>query len=88
MKKGRAPDRPVPINGNPPTVKKGVPLLILPEDGGPSTLVIYDLRDDAAWKRAHRDRDAWGKAFCDFEFLDEDHVVLFFRPGGALGASA
>lgn len=55
---------------------------------GESVLMLYDLRDSAAWKRAHREQKAWGKQFCTVFHLDEDHVVVEFLPGGALEASA
>lgn len=53
-----------------------------------STLVMYDLRDPEAWMRAHRERAAWGKRRTTVYILDPDHVVLEFRAGGALEASA
>ncbi len=53
-----------------------------------STLVMYDLRDPEAWMRAHRERAAWGKRRTTVYVLDPDHVVLEFRAGGALEASA
>ena len=62
--------------------------MILPKDERPGTLVIYDLRDDEAWRCAHQDRRVWGKALCDFYVLDSDHVILLFRPGGAMELEA
>jgi hypothetical protein len=53
-----------------------------------STLVLYDLRDPAARKRAHRERAAWGRRWTDYYCLDQDHVILAFRPGSAVEASA
>lgn len=53
-----------------------------------STLVIYDLRDPAQWKSAHQERAAWGKHNAVFYVLDSDHVIIEFRAGGALEASA
>lgn len=53
-----------------------------------STLVMYDLRDPETWMRAHRERAAWGKSRTTVHVLDPDHVVLEFRAGGALEASA
>ena len=41
---------------------------------------IYDLRDIAAWRAAHRHRDFWGRLYCDVHYLDTDHVALTFRP--------
>ena len=43
-------------------------------------LRVYDLRDPAAWRAAHRHRDFWGKLYCDVHYLDADHVALLFRP--------
>lgn len=40
---------------------------------------LYDLRDPAAWKQAHRDRALWGKLYTDIHVLDNDHVLLVFR---------
>ena len=51
-------------------------------------LMIYDLRDCDAWTKAHDDRGAWGKAYCDIYDVGPDHVILVFRPGGALEAAA
>ena len=48
--------------------------------------VLYDLRDDEAWKRAHRERRAWGENRTDEHVVSPDHVVLAFKPGGATGA--
>jgi hypothetical protein len=42
--------------------------------------IIYDLRDAEAWMKAHRDRNAWGRTHTDYYFLDQDHVVMVFRP--------
>ena len=41
---------------------------------------VYDLRDPAAWRAAHRHRGSWGKHYTDVHALDNDHVVLIFRP--------
>ena len=53
-------------------------------DSSGSAFVIYDLRDTKAWKRAHRERAVWGRSRTPIHTLDRDHVVLEFRPGGAL----
>lgn len=53
-----------------------------------SVLVLYDLRDAAAWQQAGRDRETWGRECSVIHGLDNDHVVIEFRPGGALGAAA
>jgi hypothetical protein len=43
-------------------------------------LIVYDLRDPDAWEAARRHRNYWGKLFTDIHCLDNDHVVLVFRP--------
>jgi hypothetical protein len=53
-----------------------------------STLVLYDLRDPDAWERAGRDRRVWGRGMTEIYTLDTDHVVIEFKPGGALELSA
>jgi hypothetical protein len=47
-------------------------------------LVIYDLRDPQAWRRAHRERAAWGRLRSEIHPLGNDHVVIEYRPGGDL----
>ena len=42
--------------------------------------IVYDLRDPQAWMKAHRDRNYWGKLYTDIDVLDNDHVILSFRP--------
>jgi hypothetical protein len=42
--------------------------------------ILYDLRDPAAGARAHRHRNWWGKLYTDIHILDNDHVLLVFRP--------
>ena len=49
---------------------------------------IYDLRDPDAWERAGRERAAWGRKRTEIHRLDNDHVAIEFKPGGALEASA
>lgn len=49
-----------------------------------STLVLYDLRDPEVWKRASRERRAWGRLRTMIHPLDTDHVVIEFKPGGAM----
>jgi hypothetical protein len=44
--------------------------------------MIYDLRDEEAWRKAHRDRSLWGKIYTDIHVLDNDHIILSFRSGG------
>ncbi len=53
-----------------------------------SILVLYDLRDPEQWKRAGRDRRAWGRGVVEIHTLDRDHVVLEFRAGGVLEGTA
>ena len=40
----------------------------------------YELRDEDAWARAHQHRNLWGKLYTEVCFLDNDHVILTFRP--------
>ena len=53
-----------------------------------STLVLYDLRDAEAWTRAHMERAAWGREQTEIHTVGPDHVVIEFKAGGALEASA
>jgi hypothetical protein len=53
------------------------------QDGPPKALVLYDLRDPEAWARAGRERAAWGHERATIHALDNDHVVIEFRAGGA-----
>jgi len=53
------------------------------QTNGKCTLVIFDLRSRSAWDRAREQRRAWGTAFADIYRLDNDHIVIAFRPGGA-----
>ncbi len=52
---------------------------------GPSGEIwcLYDLRDPEARNRAIEERRAWGEDFADTHHLDNDHVVVAFRPGAA-----
>jgi len=43
-------------------------------------LVVYDLRDPDAWQAAHRHRNYWGKTHTHVHYLEENVVVLTFRP--------
>ena len=45
-------------------------------------LVLFNLRLPGTADRLDRERAAW-QAQCDTETLDENHVVLLARPGGA-----
>ena len=42
--------------------------------------VVYDLREPGAWQRSNRDRNFWGKLYTDITRLDDDHLLLTFRP--------
>lgn len=53
-----------------------------------NVLVLYDLRDPGQWKQAGHDRETWGRECSVIHSLDHDHVVIEFRPGGALEATA
>ena len=44
--------------------------------------IIYDLQDAHAWRQAHAHRSLWGRRFCQHYVLDEDHLLIVFRPGG------
>jgi hypothetical protein len=51
-------------------------------DDRPDTLILFDCRDDAALARMDREKNAWGTR-ASVERLDDDHVVLLVRAGGA-----
>jgi hypothetical protein len=61
-------------------------LSIIPKSGPEHTGVmkIYDLRDPEAWKQAGRERAAWGRELAVIHRLDNDRIVIEFKPGGAL----
>lgn len=80
--------RPARSKMRPQPRSKGAQMGFYPSGAAEALIVVYDLRIPSAWKRAHRDRKWWGKERCDFEFLDRNHVILTFRPGGALGLEA
>jgi hypothetical protein len=44
--------------------------------------IIYDLRGADAQRKAHSDRNLWGKLYTDIHALDNDHVALVFRSAG------
>ena len=58
-----------------------------PEHTG-AVVKVYDLRDPDAWERVGRERTAWGRQWAEIHTLDNDHVIIAFKPGGALEASA
>jgi hypothetical protein len=43
-------------------------------------IVIYDIRDDDGWRTANRHRHYWGKTHTHVHYLEENVVVLDFRP--------
>ena len=52
------------------------------QTSGGCTLIIFDIRCPEAAERLHRERAAW-QEHADIEALDEDHLVLIIKPGGA-----
>jgi hypothetical protein len=62
---------------------------IIPKSGPEDTgiIKIYDLRDPDSWEQAGRERDAWGRQWAQIHRLDNDHVIIEFKPG-VLEASA
>lgn len=51
--------------------------------GEQGLIVVYDLADPEVRSRAGRERRAWGAEFADVHPLDNEHVAIVFRPGGA-----
>jgi len=45
--------------------------------------IIYNLSCAHAWRQAHAHRHLWGRRFCEHYVLDEDRLLIVFRPGGA-----
>jgi hypothetical protein len=43
-------------------------------------LVAYDIQDTAGWETANRHRNFWGKTHTRVHYLEENVVVLVFRP--------
>jgi hypothetical protein len=64
--------------------------LIVHDSPEPRTgiVLVYDLREPDSWEHAREDRGAWGKELTDIYTLDNDHVIIVFKPGTALEASA
>ena len=55
-----------------------------PKSGlGHALWVCYDLRDPEQWEQARKDIEAWGRALTATHRLDNDHVLIVFKPGGA-----
>jgi hypothetical protein len=42
--------------------------------------IVYDLRDPGAWDEACRHARLWGRLYTDLHRLDDQGVVLVFRP--------
>ncbi|MDP9438631.1 MAG: hypothetical protein M3P49_07790 [Actinomycetota bacterium] len=59
-----------------------------PKDVPEAMIVVYDLRDPAQWIGARRDREARGHERSEIQALDNDHIAIEFRAGGALGLEA
>ncbi len=49
--------------------------------------ILYDLRDVEQWEQAGQDRRAWGRGMSEIYRLDNDHVIIEFKAGGALETS-
>jgi len=54
---------------------------------GAQLVRVYDLSVPDGWRAAHRHRHLWGRRFCEHYFLDEDHLLIVFIPGGERWAS-
>ena len=50
--------------------------------------VVYDLRDPAQWTAAGEERRAWGRERTEIHVLTNDHIIIEYKAGGALEASA
>ena len=60
-------------------------------DAGPrhtDRVTVYDLRDPEAGAQASADVDAWGRQWTEIHSLDNDHVVIAFKPRGSLEAAS
>ncbi len=77
-----------PAKSKLPTWAKGVALAFYPTDADKAIAVLYDLRDPAQWAAASETRRAWGRERSEIHVLDNDHIVIEFRAGGALEVSA
>lgn len=51
-------------------------------------VVVYDLRDSVQWTTAGEARRAWGRERTAIHTIDNDHIAIEFKPGGALEVSA
>jgi hypothetical protein len=54
-----------------------------PSGSEPGMLVVYDLQDPEVWRRVRGELKAWGRSFANVHRLDNDHVLILFRPGAA-----
>jgi hypothetical protein len=50
--------------------------------------VLYDLRDPAQRTAAGEERRAWGRERTEIHVLSNDHIIIEYKAGGALEASA
>jgi hypothetical protein len=57
---------------------------VYPISAGESTLVLYDLRDPEAWKRAGRERAGWSNRRAKVHAVGLEHIVIEYMAGGAL----
>lgn len=73
---------------NPQPLSKGVLLSVYPKEVPEGMLVVYDLREPPQWIGARHDREAWGRERSEIHPLDNDHVLIEFKPGESLEASA
>ena len=56
-----------------------------PSDIERAVVVVYDLGDSEARARVRGELKAWGRSFADIHRLDNDRVLILFRPGAARG---
>jgi hypothetical protein len=47
-------------------------------------VVLFDLRDPDAERKALEARKAWGKHYSRLFTLDADHIVIVFKAGAAI----
>lgn len=53
-----------------------------------SILILFDLKDPEQWERSGRERRAWGREHSEIHTITNDIIIIEFRAGGALEASA
>lgn len=63
-------------------------MLFYSTDADKAIAVVYDLRDPAQWIDAGKERRAWGRERTVIHTLDSDHIIIEYKAGGALEASA